>query len=133
MANFLTAQDNGVTLNRPRNRRVTHTGDVINNLPTAASLLINVLIAPDVLPAYFHFSPSYLITSGNSGTVTSINIDILPGTDLMVPTITSNLLLAHTFYLNNITQCFAAGQEPNSRLITELSYPIEIVDAAEGI
>jgi Lipase (class 3) len=135
LALFVSSQDDHVTTNRSRNRRVTHTGDGVNNLPTAISALL-----PGI-PEYFHFEPSYLITSGNGpATVTFSDVDILPGIDLMVPMLPvltpagvpdevgiNATAIAHSIYLNRISQCFAPGPETQTRLVTELSFPIRAI------
>jgi hypothetical protein len=133
LARFVSAQDNNAAPNRPRNRRVTHIGDGVNNLPTAISLLF------PGLPAYFHFEPSYLIKTGNGPeTVTFRDIDRLFGIDLLVPTAPlltplglpdlngiAETALAHSIYLNPISQCFSGAPPTQVRMITELSIPIK--------
>jgi hypothetical protein len=130
LAHNISSQDDGVTANRPRNRRVTKLGDGVNNLPTNLAPLL------PGLPDYFHFEPSYLINLPGQVLPSALNIDIVPGIDTLVPTLPpfigllpnnaalEETVAVHSFYLTWISECFSNGVVSRSRLITELGLPV---------
>jgi hypothetical protein len=109
LATFIGTQENGAN---NRNFRISHRGDIVPN-----SIPISNPIFPGL--AYQHFTPSYLITTGNVQTPAANNLNlILNDQDVPLnfeqtllnffnPVNVADLIAAHRQYINNISACTA--------------------------